>query len=380
MNLPCYFDFAATTKVDSRVAELMMRVMLEGFGNSGSRTHIYGSEARGFVDRARANIATMVDADDDEVIFTSGATEANNIALLGIAPYGVNSGRKHIIVSAVEHKAILEPAELLAKQGFEVSVVRVLPTGIVDLDHLSALIRDETLMVSIMHVNNETGIIQPLNEIANILRNSDSYFHVDAAQGYGKELNSLREKRIDLISVSGHKIYAPQGIGALVIRKRASGERPPLQSLVKGGGQERGLRPGTVSVPLASALGEASRLALEESAMRNDLAKRLEDELINFINQFDGQVNGDRSRAIPQIVNASFKGLDSEAFIVATKSLIAISNGAACSSHSYERSHVLEAMGLETRRISGGIRFSFSHESSPPDWEALGKTIEAVRF
>jgi cysteine desulfurase len=380
MGKPEYFDFAATTPVDARVAELMMRYLCHNYGNAGSRTHSYGVDARNAVEQARSQVAALVSASDDEVIFTSGATEANNIGILGLAEYGVGAGRKHIVTSAIEHKAVLEPVQHLAENGFDVSVLPVGQGGVVDPADLRAALRPDTLLVTVMHVNNETGVIQPLDEFCRVLSDHPAYFHVDAAQGFGKERRLLHADRIDLISISGHKIYGPQGTGALVSRKRNGSDRVPLRSLMLGGGQERGIRPGTVSVPLAVALGEAARLAEVEAEGRQVQVMKIAKDLEEFIDGAGGVVNGDRKCAIPQIVNASFHGLDSEAFIVATKEHIAISNGAACSSHSYERSHVLEAMGLVGWRINGAVRFSFSHTSCSPDWRRIAAIVESVRF
>lgn len=379
MGLP-YFDNAATTQVDSRVADVVMRYMVEEFGNSGSRTHTYGSTARSAVEVARAHVAAVVDADEDEVIFTSGATEADNLAILGIAEEATRVGRRHIITSAIEHKAVLEPIEHLESQGFEVTVLPVTDAGAIDVEAFRAALRDDTFLVSIMHVNNETGVMQPIAEIAEILEGRDTWFHVDGAQSFGKSLEALRLKRIDMISISGHKIYAPKGVGALITRKRADRTRPPLKPLMYGGGQERGLRPGTVPVALVAGLGEAARLALLESEARWAAGKKTEEMVIDLVQKAGGVINGDRNNAIPFIVNASFPGLDSEAFIVATKSLVAISNGAACSSHSYERSHVLLAMHLDDRVVGSAIRFSFSHDADSLDAEGLVQKIESVRF
>ena len=380
MPNPEYFDFAATTPVDRRVAELMMRYLCDDIGNAGSRTHAYGVNARIAVENARAHVASLVSATDDEVVFTSGATEANNISILGLAAHGERTGRRHIVTTAVEHKAVLEPVQHLAEAGFDLTILPVGQGGLVDPEQLRAALRSDTLLVSVMHVNNETGVIQPLAELGDVLSDHPAFFHVDAAQGFGKELDLLRSHRIDLVSISGHKIYGPQGTGALVARKRNGADRPPLRSRMFGGGPERGIRPGTVSVPLAVALGEAARLAAQENASRTAAAAAMCEALIAFVDSSGGVVNGDRSRAIPQIVNAGFRGLDSEAFIVATKAHVAISNGAACSSHAYERSHVLEAMGLEAWRVAGAVRFSFSHVSLAPDWERLTQIIESVRF
>lgn len=378
--MPSYFDFAATTQVDPRVAEIVHHYMCEEFGNSGSRTHIFGINARNAVEQARQQVADVVQCELPDVVFTSGATEANNLAILGLREFGESQGRKHIITTAIEHKAVLEPIEFLEKIGFSVTVVPSETDGTVSPTAIANALTDDSLLVSVMHVNNETGMIQPLAEIANMLDDCHTYFHVDAAQGFGKELELLRNPRIDLISISGHKIYAPKGVGALITRRRRNGERPPLVPLMYGGGQERGLRPGTLPVALIAGLGEAARLALEENRARTERTKNIEQSVLKFIRKSKGVVNGDRSTAIPNIINASFQGLDSEAFIVATKELIAISNGAACSSHSYELSHVLKSMNLEEWRLRSAIRFSFSHESDLPDIDALAEEIERVRF
>ena len=378
--MPVYFDFAATTRVDDRVAEVVHHYMCEEFGNSGSRTHTFGINARSAVESARQHIADVLQCEPSDVIFTSGATEANNLALLGLRDYGVSQGKQHIITTAIEHKAVLEPVEYLEKHGFTVSVVAPDANGIVSAASIENVLTKDTLLVSVMHVNNETGMIQPLDQIAQALENHSAYFHVDAAQGFGKELDLLRTARIDLISISGHKLYAPKGIGALVTKRRPSGDRPPLSPLMFGGDQERGLRPGTLPVALIAGLGEAAKLALLEIASRTKKAKGVESSVLQFIEKAGGVVNGDRQRAIPHIVNASFKGLDSEAFIVATKELVAVSNGAACSSHSYELSHVLRAMNLEESRLRGAIRFSFSHDCHFPDTSLLAAEVERVRF
>lgn len=380
MSNASYFDFAATTRVDERVANVVLHYMREEYGNSGSRTHGWGVNARNAVEEARAHVAAVVAADVDEVIFTSGATESDNIAILGLREHGETSGRRHIISSAIEHKAVLEPLEHLAALNFDVTLVGSSDDGTVDPDEVASALRPDTLLVSVMHVNNETGMIQPLDEIAGLLDGHDAYLHVDAAQGFGKELALLRNPRVDLLSVSGHKIYAPKGIGALIARKRNGRDRPPLRPLMFGGGQERGLRPGTVPVALTAGLGEAARLALVDHKTRDSAARAIESEVIRFVERAGGTVNGNRSRSIPHIVNASFRGLDSEAFIVATKEHIAVSNGAACSSHAYERSHVLEAMNIDSWRVGGAIRFSFSHESAFPDADTLCRIVESVRF
>lgn len=380
MSDVAYFDFAATTPVDERVAELVLHYMRAEFGNSGSRTHAYGVAARNAVEAARRQVGEVVEATDDEVIFTSGATESDNLAILGLAPYARSIGRTHIITSSIEHKAVLEPIEYLESMGFAVTRVGCDETGQISLEEVAASLRDDTVLVSIMHVNNETGTVQPLDDLSDLLAHHPAYFHVDAAQGFGKELDLLRNRRIDMMSFSGHKIYAPKGIGALVTRKRNGRDRVPLHPLMYGGGQERGIRPGTIPVPLAVGLGEAARLAIDEHEKRESEVRRIERKVLEFIEKSGGVVNGSRANCVPHIVNASFRGLDSEAFIVATKSLVAISNGAACSSHSYERSHVLEAMSLEPWRVGGAVRFSFNHECLLPPAEELARIVDSVRF
>jgi len=375
-----YLDFAATTRVDDRVAEVVHHYMCAEFGNSGSRTHTFGINARAAVESARQHVAEIVSCEPADVVFTSGATEANNLAILGLREFADSQGLRHIITTAIEHKAVLEPIEHLEKLGFTVTVLIPNSSGVIPVTEFERALTPETVLVSAMHVNNETGVIQPIGQIASLLSGHPAYFHVDAAQGFGKELELLRDSRIDLISISGHKIYAPKGIGALITRRRANGSPPPLTPLMFGGGQERGLRPGTQPVSLIAGFGEAARLAHSEHDMRRTLVKELEVSVLEFVKAAGGVVNGDRGQSIPHIVNASFRGLDSEAFIVATKDLVAVSNGAACSSHSYELSHVLRAMALEDWRVRGAIRFSFSHESVFEESRTLVERVEQTRF
>lgn len=373
---PIYLDAAATTPVDRRVADLVMACMVEEFGNAGSRTHEYGARANKLVERARAQVATVVAADPAEVVFTSGATEADNLATLGLAEYGLATGRGHIVTTAIEHKAVLEPMGWLAKRGFEVDYIAPGQTGAVDVDEVLAGVRKDTLLVSVIHVNNETGIRQPITAIAESLP-SDVYLHTDAAQSFGKVLEDLRHPRIDLISVSGHKVSAPKGIGALVARRRDR-RRPPLLPLLHGGGQERGLRPGTLPVPLIAGLGLASELAVRESATRQRRVAELGNLLRRTVLSVGGLINGDPALAVPYILNVSFPGLDSEAVILALRAVVAVSNGSACASAKYEPSHVLTAMGLDDVRRRGAIRLSWTHETPAPDVEAIVQAVSAL--
>ena len=260
MSRPVYLDYAATTPVDPAVADLMRFYMVEEFGNAGSRTHEFGNRAKKAVQNARQQIANIIGCQLDELIFTSGATESNNIALLGLRHYAQKEGKKHIISTAIEHKAVLEPLEYLEKEhGFEVELVKPEESGAVSAKEVLSRVREDTVLVSVMHVNNETGIIQPIEDIAAGLKNSDVYIHVDAAQSFCKIIEPLKNQRIDFISVSGHKIYGPKGIGALVTRRR-NFRRAPLKPLTYGGGQEYGLRPGTLPVSQIVGLGEAASL------------------------------------------------------------------------------------------------------------------------
>lgn len=370
-----YLDCNATTPIEPEVADELMRYTVEEFGNAGSRTHSFGARAKKRVNFAREQVAAVVDTAPSDLVFTSGATESDNLAILGLAPYGEEIGKKHIISTGLEHKAVLEPLEYLESKGFEVDLVGSDETGVVDPDQITSLLRDDTVLVSVQQVNNETGAIQALAEIASKLANSEAFFHVDAAQGFGKELESLRDPRIDLISISGHKIYAPKGIGALAIRRRGS-IKPPLRPLMFGGGQEKGLRPGTHPVGLIAALGAASELALESNSARNEVLRTRMEEALENLDQLGAQLNSDPDQTLHTTANFSIPGLDSEAAIVLLKQTIAVSNGSACTSQSYEPSHVLVAMGLPEDRVSGAVRMSWSHMTPEVPWDEIKSNIE----
>ena len=274
-----YLDCAATAPVDPRVQREVMTYLGVEFGNAGSRHHGFGARARSAVEKARVQVAALVAATRGEIIFTSGATESNNLALLGLAEYGAKTGRTHLVSTRIEHKSVLEPLQALSGRGFEITLVPPEPGGWVHPHSILEAVREDTLLVSVMQVNNETGVMQPLRDIARLLENHPAYLHVDAAQGFGKEIAPLRDRRIDLISISGHKVYAPKGIGALVTRRRG-GRRPPLTPLMHGGGQELGLRPGTLPVPLIAGLGKASELALAEHRERNAACRKFKEILL----------------------------------------------------------------------------------------------------
>ena len=374
---PAYFDYAATTPVDPRVAELIMNLMIEEFGNAGSRTHEFGTRAARAGETARTQVASVVDADPAEVIFTSGATESDNLAILGLAAHGEAHGRRHIVSTSIEHKAVLEPLEFLAEKGFTIDLISPNESGAVNADDVLAAVREDTLLVSVMHVNNETGIRQPLDQIAAGLSDSPTFFHTDAAQGFGKDLAPLRNKRLDLISISGHKVYASKGVGALITRRR-NRELPPLTPLQRGGGQERGMRPGTLPVNLVAGLGLSSALALEEAARRQKACENTRLHVLELFASLGAEINGDPDLSVPHIVNASFPGLDSEAVILALREVLSFSNGSACTSASYEPSHVLTAMGLSDDARRGAIRLSWSHDSVLPDSTIIEKYLKIL--
>ncbi|MDV6304461.1 MULTISPECIES: cysteine desulfurase DndA [Rhodococcus] len=375
---PVYLDCNATTPIDPAVLAEVIHYLQEDFGNAGSRTHTYGQRAKERVNRAREQVAAPAGASPDEVIFTSGATESNNLAILGLEEAGRASGRMHIVTSQIEHKAVLEPIRELERRGFEVSTIAPTPGGWVDHNAVIDQVRSDTLLVSIMAANNETGVKQPIVEIAEGLKQMDAYFHVDGAQAYGKLHNMFDHKRIDLISISGHKIFAPKGIGALIARRRGY-RRTPLKSLIVGGGQERGLRPGTLPVALIAGLGTAIAGAAVAFGKRNEHVLAIRRELLSSLEPLGIEVNGDAERSMPHVLNFSVPRVDSEAAIVALKDLVAISNGSACTSQNYEPSHVLVAMGLSEERIAGALRFSWSHLSNFDQWDQVTDRLARMR-
>ena len=373
---PIYLDYNATTPLDSRVLEAMTPWFLTP-SNSGSRTHSYGQKAKDAVENARQQIAELFNAPPEEVFFTSGATESNNLAILGLAEHAERTGRRHILSTAIEHKAVLEPLDRMKQLGFEIELCPVTPGGYVEPESIQRRLRPDTLLVSVMHANNETGILQPVHEIAELLRGTETLLHTDAAQTFGKEVPALRSLKADMVSISGHKIHAPQGIGALLVRRRGMQKRA-VQPLVFGGGQERGLRPGTVPVALAVGLGEAARLAGLEWEARRAAALRLRDQLLRDLQAVEHHVNGDPTRCLPHVLNVSFPGLDSEALMMALRHAVAVSNGSACTSASYKPSHVLQAMGLSEVAIESAIRISWGRQTPEIPGDAIVAAVKSL--
>lgn len=375
---PVYLDCNATSPLDPEVRAVLLHFLDDEYGNEGSRTHEFGTRAKQAVQKARDQVAAVVAAKRDEVIFTSGATESNNLAILGLCSAGNELGKRHVITTAIEHKAVLAPCDILAREGFDVTRLSVGPGGFVVPEAVENALRPDTLLVSVMQVNNETGVRQPLGEIAEVLRDHSAFFHTDAAQGFGKDIKTLRDPRIDLISISGHKLYGPKGIGALIARRRGY-DRPPLQPLVYGGGQERGLRPGTLPVPLVTALGAAAEISVRDNEKRGQICHRIREQALGALLPLQPILTGEQSRVMGHVLNLAFPRLDSEALIVGLKDLIAISNGSACTSSSYTPSHVLKAMGMGDDEANCCVRISWCHMTPEVDWQAVANRIRSMQ-
>lgn len=355
-----YLDYNASTPIDQRVLDVMIDVYQNKLGNSNSRTHDYGEAARSIVENARKQVADLLSIKKDEVFFTSGATESDNISILGLQKYAEKSSKKHIVTTAIEHKAILEPLHYLEKNGFEITYISPDSSGRINADELLCKVRQDTLLVSVMHANNETGIIQPIDIISEELSKTDTFFHVDAAQTFGKLVDELKEIKYNFLSASAHKMYGPQGIGILVLKK-SHYKTPPITSIMFGGNQEKGIRPGTIPTALIAGLGEACYNAAKE--YKSNIVKYQENKnsILNFLNSsgINYSINGNIEYCMPNTLNISFNGINSEALMLATRQYCAVSNGSACNSSSYKPSHVLSAMGLNSNRIESAIRMSW---------------------
>ncbi|ART78747.1 IscS subfamily cysteine desulfurase [Oceanisphaera avium] len=356
MKLPIYLDYAATCPVDPRVAEQMMQCLtLDGvFGNPASRSHRFGWQAEERVDIARNQIADLINADPREIVFTSGATESDNLAIKGIANFYGRKG-KHIITSKTEHKAVLDPCRQLEREGYEVTYLEPQPSGLFTLEQIENALRDDTILVSIMHVNNETGVIQDVKAIGELCRSRKIMFHVDGAQSVGKIDVDVKDMNIDLLSISGHKAYGPKGIGALYVSRKP---RVRLEAQMHGGGHERGMRSGTLATHQIVGMGEALRIAKEEMHSEAERILALRQRLYNGLKDIEEvYVNGDLDHKVPGILNISFAYVEGESLIMALKDL-AVSSGSACTSASLEPSYVLRALGLNDELAHSSIRFS----------------------
>ena len=354
LKLPIYLDYSATTPVDPRVAEKMIPYLVEKFGNPASRSHAFGWEAEAAVEEAREEVARLVNADPKEIVWTSGATESNNLALKGAANFYSNKG-KHLITVKTEHKAVLDTCRELERQGFEVTYLDVKDNGLIDLEVFKSALRPDTILVSVMFVNNEIGVIQPIAEIGEICREKGIIFHVDAAQATGKVDIDLAKLKVDLMSFSAHKTYGPKGIGALYIRRKP---RVRLEAQMHGGGHERGFRSGTLATHQIVGMGEAFRLAREEMAVENKRIGALRDRLLKGLSDIDQVfINGDLTHRVPHNLNISFAYIEGESMLMAIKDL-AVSSGSACTSASLEPSYVLRALGRDDELAHSSIRFT----------------------
>jgi len=373
LKFPIYLDYQATTPMDPRVLEKMMPYFTEKFGNPHSRSHAFGWETEAAVDLAREQVASLIGATEKEIIFTSGATESNNIAIKG-ATHFYKDKKNHIITTQTEHKCVLDSFRHLEQEGFEVTYLPVEKNGILSLETLKAAIKENTGLVSVMGVNNEIGVIQPLAEIGKICRERGVLFHTDAAQSFGKIPLDVEAMNIDLMSISGHKIYGPKGIGALYVRRRP---RVRLEPLFSGGGQERGFRSGTLPTPLVVGLGEAAAIAKNEMGKDAEHARKLYNKFLKEV--LDGvkdvYLNGDREQRWPGNINLSFAYVEGESMIMALKDL-AVSSGSACTSASLEPSYVLRALGVGEDLAHTSIRFGIGRFTTEEEVDFAIKLIK----
>ena len=354
MQLPIYLDYSATTPVDPRVVDAMIPWLRNHFGNPASRSHAFGWEAEKAVESARANVAALVNCDPRELIWTSGATESINLAIKGVAHFYKDKGR-HLVTVKTEHKATLDTMRELEREGFEVTYMDVEPNGLLDFARLEAALRPDTILVSVMFVNNEIGVIQDIPAIGELCRSRGIVFHVDAAQATGKVVVDLAQLKVDLMSFSAHKTYGPKGVGALYVRRKP---RVRLEAQMHGGGHERGLRSGTLPTHQIVGMGEAFRIARDEMATENDRIRMLRDRLWAGLSQIEQvYLNGDFERRVPHNLNVSFNFVEGESLIMAIKD-VAVSSGSACTSASLEPSYVLRALGRSDELAHSSIRFT----------------------
>lgn len=361
--MPIYLDYNATTPVDQRVLNRMVDVYTNHYGNADSRTHSFGTDAKEIVEESRRTIADILNVESSEVFFTSGSTESNNMAIIGLLEYALQSGKNHFITTSIEHKSVLEAMKYLERHGCIVDYVSPDSSGRVHPSQITDLICEKTLLVSMMHVNSETGIIQPIEEVGQVLSEKGIFFHVDATQGFGKLNDSLRNTKYDMMSLTAHKIGGPQGIGALILRRGKNYLRPPVRPLFFGGQQEHGFRPGTTPVALVAGFSYAAYLCNEEEQQNRNACLETKRKFMKSVSALDYFVNGDPTFCLPSTINISFRGVDAEGIFLAMKSEYAFSNGSACNSNSHSPSYVLTAMGLPEERINEAVRISWNSKT-----------------
>jgi cysteine desulfurase len=373
MKFPIYLDYSATTPVDPHVAQKMIPFLTEQFGNPASRSHAFGWEAEKAVEEARAHVAALLNADPKEIIWTSGATEGNNLAIKGAANFYKGKG-KHIVTMKTEHKAVLDTVRELERQGFEATYLDPEQDGLLDLEKLKAAIRPDTVLVSVMMVNNEIGVIQPIAEIGEICRSKGIIFHCDAVQAAGKIPIDLQKLKVDLLTVTAHKVYGPKGIGALYVRRKP---RVRIEPQIHGGGHERGLRSGTLPTHQIVGMGEAFRIAKLEMAAESERIRSLRDRLLaGFKDMEEVYVNGDMERRIPGNLNVSFNFVEGESLIMGIKD-VAVSSGSACTSASLEPSYVLRALGRSDELAHSSIRFTIGRFTTEEEIDYAVKLLRA---
>lgn len=376
-----YLDYNASAPIDLRVLDIMVDVYKNNIGNADSRTHNYGESARKVVENARKQVASLLSVSPDEVFFTSGATESNNIAIQGLREYAEKNNKKHIITTAIEHKAVLETVRHLQKEGYDVDIVSPDISGRVKTEEILGKVREDTLLVSVMHVNNETGIIQPVKELGELLQGKNVLFHIDATQSCGKLVEEIKDLKYNMLSFSAHKLMGPQGVGVLILRRKAY-KLPPVKAILYGGQQEHGIRPGTIPVALTAGCGKACEIAENEYKKNNDYMNVIKEKVLDLLNTFgvEYHINGNQEYCIGSTLNICIEGVSSEALMISTKQYCGLSNGSACTSKSYSPSYVLIAMGIPTSQIESSIRISWGPDTSIDDViENLGEVLEIAK-
>jgi cysteine desulfurase len=374
-----YLDYNASTPIDDEVLDYMVEVYKNNFGNADSRTHNHGIAAREVVETARRHLGELLGVDTSEIIFTSGATESSNLAITGLAEWGKDNGKRHIITTAIEHKATLEPIRKLTTQGFSADFILPDISGRIRVNDVISKMQADTILVSIQHVNNETGIIQPIAEIGEYCKKHNVFFHIDAAQSCGKLVKELQGFQYDLLSATAHKMYGPQGVGILVMREK-NYKKPPLMPLNLGGGQESGMRSGTLPVALIAGFGKAAEIALNNHMSWLQEYKSVKDTILKAIlsSGIAYSINGDQAYCLPNTLNIAFEGINSEALMIAVRGSCSLSNGSACTSKAYNLSYVLKAMGIDDKKIESSIRMSWGKRMENLEIDKLITTIKQI--
>lgn len=375
-----YLDYNATTPVSAETAEVIKQYLIDDYGNAGSRTHESGSKAKAAILESRKLVASYLDAEYSEIIFTSGATESNNIALFGLLDYAQQNNKSHIISTTIEHKAILDPLNEIESRGFEITLIDPDENGKINPDDVLQAIKHETFLISCMHANNETGVINPITEIAEQVKNKNEaiFFHSDCSQTFGKTSLDLTSDSIDMISFSAHKFYGPKGIGGLLARKK-DGKSMPLKPLMFGGGQEKGLRPGTHPVHLIAGMNHALNLCIQQKDKWEERCSKIKQIALDAFKDLDVKVYGGTDKnVLPNTLSISFSDLDAEALIVHIRDIAEISTGSACTSESYTPSHVLMAMGLSEDEATQVVRLSWGPDSNADIFENIAKLVKEI--